>query len=87
MDSRSISRRLDILQQIARRNKPLKVKVLFTDGNVVTTDQSGALGLLQELGPRGEIDSFQSDGPMSEWARLLTILLHPRENREISDYE
>lgn len=87
MDSKSISRRLDILQQIADANRPALVTVHFADGSTTVTDQSVALGLLQELGPRGKIDSFQANGALSGWARLLTILLHPRKNRGLSDFE
>lgn len=83
----SIYRRLALLQRIADANRPASVTVRFADGSTTVTDQSGVLDILQELGPRGEIRSFQSDGPMSQWAQLLTILLHPREDREISDYE
>lgn len=87
MDNKSIIRRLDALQRIAEKNKPFKVKVLFTDGSEVITDQSGALDLLQRRGPCEEIDSFQADGPMSGWAQMMTILLHPTEDRRIEDFE
>lgn len=83
----SILRRLALLQQVADANRPALVIVHFADGSTTVTDQSGVMGLLQELGPRGKIDSFQANGALSGWARLLTILLHPRENRELSDYE
>lgn len=86
--NKAIFRRLAALQQIAEKNKPFKVKVLFTDGSEATTNQSGALDLLQELGPCGEIESFQTDNPVySGWARLLTVLLHPAPDRRIEDYE
>lgn len=84
---KSINRRLDALQRFADENKPFKVKVLFTDGSEVTTDQSGALDLLQGRGPCGEIDSFQADDPMSGWAQMMTILLHPIEDRRLEDFE
>lgn len=84
---KAVFKRLDVLQRLADKNKPFKVKVLFTDGSEVVTDQSGALDLLLELGPRGKLSGFQADGPMSEWARLLTTLLHPASNREVSDFE
>lgn len=83
----SILRRLDILQRIADRQRPTPVTVHFADGSTTVTDQSGALGLLQELGPRGKIDSFQADGALSGWARLLTVILHPAKNRRIEDFE
>lgn len=85
---KTILRRLDALQRFADRNKPFKVKVVFTDGSEVVTDQSGALDLLQELGPGGGLDSFHTDSPVySEWAQLLTILLHPTEDRRIENFE
>lgn len=83
----SILRRLAALQAFADRQRPALVTVHFADGSTTVTDQSGALDILQELGPRGEIRSFQSDGALAGWSELLTILLHPRENRELSDYE
>lgn len=83
----SIYRRLALLQQIADANRPALVTVHFADGSTTVTDQSGVMGLLQELGPRGKIDSFQANGALSGWAQLLTILLHPRKNRELSDFE
>lgn len=85
---KSIIRRLDVLQQIADRNKPCKVIVTFTNGSRATTDPAGALNLLQERGPGGEVDGFQTDSPLyARWAQLLTILLHPAPNREVSDFE
>lgn len=86
--NKAISRRLAVLQQIVDRNKPFKVKVLFTDGSEVITNQSGALSLLQKLGPGGRLDGFQTDNPVySGWARLLTGILHPAPDRRIEDFE
>lgn len=87
MDIKAICRRLDVLQRIADENKPLKVKVLFSDGSAITVDQSRALDLLQELGPRGKIDSFQADGPVSGWAKLMTAVFHPAKNRGLEGFE
>ena len=85
---KSIIRRLDALQRLADRNKPCKVIATFADGSSITTDPAGALGLLQECGPSGEVDSFQTGSPLyAGWARLLTVLLHPMENRRIEDFE
>lgn len=85
---KSIIRRLDVLQQIADRNKPCKVIVTFADGSSTTTDPAGALDFLQERGPGGEVDGFQTDSPLyARWAQLLTVLLHPAPNREVSDFE
>lgn len=83
----SILRRLAALQAFADRQRPALVTVHFADGSTTVTDQSGALGFLQKLGPRGKIDSFKANGALSGWAQLLTILLHPRKNRELSDFE
>ena len=84
----SILRRLAALQAFADHNRPALVAVTFMDGSNTTTDPGGAIDILRARGARGEVDSFQTDNPMySGWAQLMTILLHPRENREISDYE
>ncbi|MEY8262510.1 hypothetical protein AALA80_19620 [Oscillospiraceae bacterium 50-60] len=88
MDSKAISRRLAALQQIADRGKPCKVVVTFTDGSRTTTDPGGALDILRERDPLGEIESFQADQPVwRDWARLLTVALHPAQNRRIEDFE
>ena len=85
---KAISRRLDVLQRLADRNKPCKVIVTFADGSSTTTDPGGALDFLQDRGPGGEVDGFQTDSPLyAGWARLLTTLLHPMENRRIEDFE
>lgn len=64
------------------------MSVHFTNGTVTVTDSDTMLDIFRAHGPFGEIDRFQSDNPVySPWAQLLTILLHPRENREISNYE
>ena len=85
---KSITRRLDALQRLADRNKPCKVIVTFADGSNTTTDPAGALDFLQNRGPSGEVDSFQTGSPWyAGWARLLTTLLHPAPNREVSDFE
>lgn len=85
---KSIIRRLDALQRIADRNKPCKVIVTFADGSSTTTDPGGALDFLQDRWPSGEVDSFQTGSPLyAGWAQLLTVLLHPMENRRIEDFE
>lgn len=85
--NKAISRRLAALQAFADRQRPAPVTVHFADGSTTVADQSGALGLLQELGPRGEIRSFQANGALSGWAELLTVVLHPAKNRRIEDFE
>lgn len=87
MGSRTINRRLAALQAFADRQRPALVSVHFTNGTVTTMPHGDVLGLLQELGPRGKIDGFQADGPMSGWAKLMTGLLRPVPGRRLSDYE
>ena len=88
MDRKAISRRLAALQKIADRGRPCKVVVTFTDGSITTTDPGGALDILRERDPLGEIESFQADQPVwRDWARMLTIVLHPAPNRRIEDFE
>ena len=85
---KSITRRLAALQAFADRQRPAQVMVRFTNGAMTVTTPGGAIGILQERGARGEVDSFQTDNPVySGWAQLLTILLHPMENRRIEDFE
>lgn len=83
----AILRRLAALQAFADRQRPARVAVHFTNGTVTTTTHGDALGLLQELGPRGKIDSFQADGPVSGWAKLMNVVLHPAKNRRLEDFE
>lgn len=83
----AILRRLAALQAFADRQRPTRVMIHYIDGTSAVTDHIGALSLLRELGPRGVLSGFQADGPMSEWARLLTVVLHPAKNRRIEDYE
>lgn len=83
----SIYRRLAALQQVADANRPTVVTVHFADGSTTVATPGEAMALLQELGPRGKIDSFQADGALSGWARLLTVILHPAKNRRIEDFE
>lgn len=84
----SILRRLALLQQIADANRPARVVIRFTDGTAAVTTPGGALDAFRARGPSGEIAGFSSDNStFGPWAKLLSILLHPRKNREISDYE
>ena len=86
--NKAINRRLNTLQAFADRQRPAQVVVRFTNGTTTVTTPGGAIGILQERGVRGEVDSFQTDNPVySGWAQLLTILLHPMENRRIEDFE
>lgn len=85
---KAILRRLETLQAFADRQRPALVSVHFTNGTATVTDSGTVLDIFRAHGPSGEIDRFQSDNPIyGPWAQLLTILLYPRENREISDYE
>lgn len=83
----SIYRRLDKLKQITDKNRPSLVTVTYADGTAAVTTHGGALDLLREFGPRGELSCFQADGAMSEWARLMTGILHPAPDRRIEDFE
>lgn len=85
--NKAIFRRLATLQAFADRQRPTPVTVHFADGSTTVTTPGMAMGLLQELGPRGKIDSFQADGALSGWAELLTVVLHPAKNRRIEDFE
>lgn len=88
MQHKAIFRRLAVLQQVVDRGKPCKVVVTFTDGSNTTTDHGGAIDILRGRGARGEVDSFHTDSPVySEWAQMMTILLHPTEDRRIEDFE
>lgn len=88
MDSKALSRRLDALQQIADKSKPCTVIVTFKNGSSTTTDPGGAIDILRVRGPSGEIAGFSSDNStFGPWAQLMTILLRPRANREVSDFE
>lgn len=62
MDSKTISRRLDALQQIAELKKPCKVVVTFTDGSSATTDPVGAIELCRKCGI-GKIKALETDKP------------------------
>ena len=85
---KAIYRRLAALQAFADRHRPALMTVHFINGTTTVTDSGTVLDILRARGPSGEIDRFQSDNPVyGPWAQLLTILLHPWENREISDYE
>lgn len=84
----SILRRLALLQHIADKNKPAQVVIRFTNGTATVTTPGGALDAFRARGQSGEIAGFSSDNSIfGPWAQLLTILLYPRENREIEDYE
>ena len=100
MDSKAISRRLAALQQIADRGKPCKVVVTFTDGRFFNFKSSFQVRDKSIKGfhvqvkarcsvdPLGEIESFQADQPVwRDWARMLTVVLHPAPNRRIEDFE
>lgn len=84
----SILRRLALLQQITDANRPAQVVIRFTNGTATVTTPGGALDAFCVRGTAEKIDRFQSDSPVyGPWAQLLTVLLHPRANREVSDFE
>lgn len=86
--NKTIPQRLDVLQRIVNKSKPCKIAVTFSDDSTATTDPGGALDILRERDPLGEIESFQADQPVwRDWARMLTVVLHPAPNRRIEDFE
>lgn len=86
--NKTIPQRLDVLQRIVNKSKPCKIAVTFSDDSTATTDPGGALDILRERGPLGEIESFQADQPVwRDWARMLTVVLHPAPNQRIEDFE
>lgn len=88
MDSKSISRRLAALQQIADRRKPCKVVVTFADGSNTTTDPAGAIDIFRERGPFGTISSFSPDRPEYDGlCGALSALCNPAPNRRLEDFE
>lgn len=85
---KSILKRLEVLQQIAGRNKPCKVVVTFTDGSSATTDPAGAIDLFRGRGPFGDIVSFTPDRPEYDGlCSVLSVLCHPVPNRRLEDFE
>ena len=85
---KAILRRLETLQAFADRQSPTVVTVHFTNGTAAVTTPGGALDAFRARGPSGEIAGFSSDNStFGPWAQLMTILLHPRANREVSDFE
>lgn len=88
MNSGSINRRLAALRTFADQHKPAVVTVHFTDGTATVTTPSGALDTFRERGQSGEIVGFSSDNStFGPWAQLLTILLNPLPNREVTNFE
>ena len=86
--NKTIPRRLDVLQRIVNESKPCKIAVTFSDGSTAATDSGGALDILRERDPLREIESFQADQPVwRDWARMLTVVLHPAPNQRIEDFE
>lgn len=84
----SILRRLALLQHIADKNRPAQVVIHFTNGTATVTTPGGALDAFRARGQSGEIVGFSSDNStFGLWAQLLTILLTPRADREVSDFE
>ncbi|WP_303791423.1 hypothetical protein [Anaerotruncus colihominis] len=84
----SILRRLALLQHIADKNKPAQVVIRFTNGTATVTTPGEAMDAFRARGQSGEIVGFSSDNStFAQWAQLLTVLLHPLANREVSDFE
>ncbi len=88
MDVKSVTRRLDELQQEVNKNRPCKMTVTFADGRQIVTDQAGAIDLFREHGPFGAIDHFEADQTgFRAAATIWTVLCHPAPNREVTDFE
>lgn len=88
MDSKAITRRLDALQQIADRNKPCAITVVFKDGSQTILDPVGAINLFRERGPFGDITAFTPDRPEYEGlCSALTAVCRPVPDRRIEDFE
>lgn len=84
----AIFRKLALLQHIADKNKPAQVVIRFTNGTATVTTPGEAMDAFRARGQSGEIVGFSSDNStFAQWAQLLTVLLHPRANREVSDFE
>lgn len=85
---KTILRRLEIIQAFADRQRPAQVVIRFTNGTATVTTPGEAMDAFRARGQSGEIVGFSSDNStFGPWAQLLTILLHPRANREVSDFE
>ncbi len=85
---KSILKRLDVLQQIADRNRSCKITVVFSDGSRTVTDPAGAICLFQEQGLEENIDRFIPDRPEYDGlCGALSVLCHPVPNRELKDFE
>ena len=62
MDNKTITRRLDALQQLADRRKPCQVKVIFSDGSEIITSPAGAIEACRSR-KLGEIKSVVAERP------------------------
>ena len=88
MDSKSIARRLDALQEIANRDRPCKITVTLADGTTTVTDSAGAWEICRDHLRRGDVVRFEADRhEYAGAAGAMTVLCHPAPNREVSDYE
>lgn len=83
MNIKEISRRLDALQEIADRNRPCKITVLFTDGTTTTTDPAGAWALCHEHMLTGDIADVTADRyEYDALACTIAALCRPARNSE-----
>jgi len=88
MDIKAVTRRLDVLQREADRNRPCKMTVTFTDGHKTVTDPAGAIDLFREHGPFGAISRFEADRPeYNGLAGMMTTACHPVPDRKVSNFE
>lgn len=88
MDIKTITRRLDALQQLADQNKPCSIVIKFADGSSITTDPAGAIGIFRERGLSGDITAFSPDKPEYDGlCSVLSVLCHPAQNSEANAFE
>lgn len=88
MDGKAIERRLDVLQQIADRNKPCKMVVTFADGSTITTDPIGVWAVCRDHMMEGDIVNITATRPeYAAAAGIMSVLCNPAPERELKDFE
>ena len=86
--NKGIFRRLDALQQIANRDKPCHVTVIFADGSRIVTDPLSMWEIYFDHAARENVVNITADCPeYVAAAGIMTILCHPARDRRIFDYE
>lgn len=86
MDVKAITRRLDVLQREADRNRPCKMTVTYEDGRQAIVDPCAVIDLCRGQGC--DITRITADRPeYMAAAAIMTVLCHPAPNRRIEDFE